>query len=103
MWTSQVCGHHDKMDRTKHTEQNTEYTKTQQTLGNKYFVLSKPNNIFDDTTTFNLLTCICVFTIHCMNTHISNPINIQISNMHIVFSYLYFKRKFGCRLFVTLL
>ena len=34
MWTSQVYGHHDKMARTKthRTSQNTEYTKTQQTL-----------------------------------------------------------------------
>jgi len=71
----------------KHTEQNTEYTKTQQTLGNKYFVLCKHNNIFDDTTTFNLLTCICVFTILFMNPYISKSINIHISNMHIVFSY----------------
>jgi len=40
MWTSQVYGHHDKMARTKthRTYQNTEYTKTQQTLGNNYFL-----------------------------------------------------------------
>jgi len=40
MWTSQVYGHHDKMARTKThiTSQNTEYTKTQQTLGNNYFL-----------------------------------------------------------------
>jgi len=39
MWTSQVYGHHDKKDRTKthRTSQNTEYTKTQQTLENNYF------------------------------------------------------------------
>ena len=39
MWTSQVNGHHDKMARTKthRTSQNTEYTKTQQTLRNNYF------------------------------------------------------------------
>ena len=39
MWTSQVYGHHDKMARTKthRTSQNTEYTKTQQTLRNNYF------------------------------------------------------------------
>ena len=39
MWTSQVYGHYDKMARTKtyRTSQNTEYTKTQQTLGNNYF------------------------------------------------------------------
>ena len=38
MWTSQVFGHHDKMARTKthRTSQNTEYTKTQQPLRNKY-------------------------------------------------------------------
>jgi len=38
MWTSQVYGHHDKMARTKthRTTQNTEYTKTQQTLRNNY-------------------------------------------------------------------
>jgi len=38
MWTSQVYGHHDKMARTKthRRSQNTEYTKTQQTLRNKY-------------------------------------------------------------------
>jgi len=40
MWTSQVYGHHDKMARTKthRTSQNTEYTKTQQTLRNNYFL-----------------------------------------------------------------
>ena len=40
MWTSQVDGHHDNMVRTKthRTEQNTEYTKTQQTLKNNYFL-----------------------------------------------------------------
>jgi len=34
MWTSHVYGHHDKMARTKthRISQNTEYTKTQQTL-----------------------------------------------------------------------
>ena len=39
MWTSQVYGHHDKMSRTKthRTSQNTEYTKTPQTLRNNYF------------------------------------------------------------------
>jgi len=39
MWKSQVYGHHDKMARTKthRTSQNTEYTKTQQTLRNNYF------------------------------------------------------------------
>jgi len=39
MWTTQVYGHHDKMARTKtrRTSQNTEYTKTQQTLRNNYF------------------------------------------------------------------
>jgi len=39
MWTSQVYGHHDKMARAKahRTSQNTEYTKTQQTLKNNYF------------------------------------------------------------------
>jgi len=39
MWTSQVYWHHDKMARTKthRTSQNTEYTKTQQTLRNNYF------------------------------------------------------------------
>jgi len=39
MWTSQVFGHHEKMARTRthRTSQNTEYTKTQQTLGNNYF------------------------------------------------------------------
>jgi len=39
MWTSQVYGHHDKMARTNthRTSQNTEYTKTQQTLRNNYF------------------------------------------------------------------
>jgi len=39
MWTSQVYGHHDKMARTKthRTSQNTEYTKTQQTLRNNFF------------------------------------------------------------------
>ena len=38
MWTSQVYGHHDKMARAKahRTSQNTEYTKTQQTLTNNY-------------------------------------------------------------------
>ena len=40
MWTSQVYGHHDKMARTKthRTQQNMEYTKTQQTLRNNYFL-----------------------------------------------------------------
>jgi len=40
MWTSQIYGHHDKMARTKthRTLQNTEYTKTQQTLRNNYFL-----------------------------------------------------------------
>jgi len=40
MWTSQVYGHHDKMARTKtyRTSQNTEYTKTQPTLRNNYFL-----------------------------------------------------------------
>ena len=40
MRTSQVCGHHDKMARTKThgTSQNTEYTKTHQTLSNNYFL-----------------------------------------------------------------
>jgi len=39
MWTSQVYRHHDKLARTKthRTSQNTEYTKTQQTLRNNYF------------------------------------------------------------------
>ena len=39
MWTSQVYGHHDKMARTKthRTLQNTEYTKTQQTLRKNFF------------------------------------------------------------------
>ena len=39
MYTSQVFGHHDKMARTKThiTSQNTEYTKTQQTLRNNFF------------------------------------------------------------------
>ena len=39
MWTSQVYGHRDKMARTKthRKSQNTEYTKTQQTLRNNYF------------------------------------------------------------------
>jgi len=39
MLTSQVYRHHDKMARTKThiTSQNTEYTKTQQTLRNNYF------------------------------------------------------------------
>jgi len=39
MWTRQVYGHHDKMARTKahRTSQNTEYTKTQQTLRNNYY------------------------------------------------------------------
>ena len=38
MWTSQVYGHHEKMARTKtHRSQNTEYTKTQQTLTINYF------------------------------------------------------------------
>jgi len=37
MWTSQVYGHHDKMVRTK-THRTSEYTKTQQTLRNNYFV-----------------------------------------------------------------
>ena len=39
MWTSQVYGHNDKMTRIKthRTSQNTEYTKTQQTLRNNYF------------------------------------------------------------------
>jgi len=41
MLTSQVYGHHDKMARTKTHRilQNTEYTKTQQTLRNNYFCL----------------------------------------------------------------
>jgi len=40
MWTSQVYEHHDKMARTKthRTSQKTEYTKTQQTLRNTYFL-----------------------------------------------------------------
>jgi len=40
MWTRQVYGHHDKMARTKthRTSQNTEYTKTQQTFRNNYFL-----------------------------------------------------------------
>jgi len=38
MWTSQVYGPHDKIARKTHrTSQNTKYTKTQQTLRNKYF------------------------------------------------------------------
>ena len=39
MWTSQVYGHHDKTARTKthRIPQNTEYTKTQQTLRNNFF------------------------------------------------------------------
>jgi len=39
MWTSQVYGHHDKKARTKtyRTSQNTENTKTQQTLRNNNF------------------------------------------------------------------
>jgi len=38
LWTSQVYGHHDEMALTKthRTSQNTEYTKTQQTLRNKH-------------------------------------------------------------------
>jgi len=40
MWISQVYGHHDKMARTKthRKSQNTEYTKTQHTLRNNYFL-----------------------------------------------------------------
>jgi len=40
MWTSQIYGHHDKMARTKthRTSQNTDVTKTQQTLRNNYFL-----------------------------------------------------------------
>jgi len=40
MWTSQVYGHHNKMARTKthRTSQNTEYTKTQNTLRNNFFL-----------------------------------------------------------------
>jgi len=40
MWTSQVYGHHDKTARTKthRIPQNTEYTKTQQTLRNNFFL-----------------------------------------------------------------
>jgi len=45
MWTSQVYGHHDKMARPKthRTSQNTEDTKTQQTLRNN-FRLGRLNN-----------------------------------------------------------
>ena len=46
MWTSQVYGHHDKMARTKthRTFQNTEYTKTQQTLRNYKAKMVQRNN-----------------------------------------------------------
>jgi len=42
MWTSQVYGHHDKMTGTKthRTLQNTEYTKSQQTLRKTLFLCS---------------------------------------------------------------
>ena len=48
MWTSQVYGHHDKMARTKthRTSQNTEYTKTQQTFRNNYFLCFSDFSIF---------------------------------------------------------
>jgi len=48
MWTSQVYGHHDKMARPKthRTSQNTEYTKTQQTLKYNYFVFSDLSGFF---------------------------------------------------------
>jgi len=45
MWTSQVYGHHDEMARTKthRTSQNTEYTRTQQTLRNNVYVFHVPD------------------------------------------------------------
>jgi len=49
MWTSQVYGHHDKMARTKthRTQQNMEYTKTQQTLRNNCFLCFSDFSIFN--------------------------------------------------------
>ena len=40
MWTNQLYWYHDKIDRTKthRTSQNTEYTKTQQTIRNNLFL-----------------------------------------------------------------
>ena len=48
MWTSQVYGHHGKMARTKthRASQNTEYTKTQQTLRNNYFLCFSDFSVF---------------------------------------------------------
>jgi len=48
MWTNQVYGHDDKMARTKThiTSQNTEYTKTQQTLRNNYFLCFSDFSVF---------------------------------------------------------
>ena len=61
MWTSQVYGHHDKMARTKthRTSQNTEFTKTPQTLRKNYktwyktmFYLANSSNIITYTHTW---------------------------------------------------
>jgi len=57
MWTSQVYGHHDKMVRTKthRTKQNTDYTKTQQTLRNNYFCVFRIFLLFFLFSIFNYL------------------------------------------------
>jgi len=58
MWTSQVYGHHGKMARTKthRASQNTQYTKTQQTLRNNYSLcFSDFSDVFFSIFNFQLL------------------------------------------------
>jgi len=72
MWTSQVYWHHGKMARTKthRTSQNTEYSKTQQTLRNNYFCV------------FFGFFCFCIFNFQLLKGLLPKMLNYRLGTVN---------------------